>query len=83
MNPWELYTSVHGWQDVSDEIAAAVNRAKKAIDATQDVNPVDLAYKVWLRVVSPVLNRYPEYGASDTEPRSLTHEALERYAEGI
>lgn len=83
-NPWELYTQP-GWKRASNSIAAAVERGKKKIDALVKKNkyrlePDDLAYKVWREVVSPVLDRYVDFGALDSEPAYHTRHRLVSYA---
>lgn len=66
-NPWELYQSVDGWEDVAQTLDGAVAYALAELDRS----PHMLTHGAGLAFASveDVMSRFADFGAMDTEPR--------------
>lgn len=61
-NPLELYESVEGWQEASNDILAVIKIARREYQSK--MKDADEAYKE----VNAVLRKYEPWGSGDTEP---------------
>ena len=61
-NPLELYSSMEGWKEATQDILAIVKIARREHFEGKDAKE---AYKE----VNKVLNKYQPWGANDSEPR--------------
>ena len=78
---WQLYTCSMACGRAAASLTAAVVRAAKTIDemASKGYRPTEAgASKLYQDVIYPVMSRYADFGASDTEPRGVAQDALDR-----
>ncbi len=86
-NPWELYSSTPGWADASAEISKAVDNACVRIGRISTEAEagtwLETADQVWEEDISPILQKFAEFGATDSEPVYTTRVALETAAKAV
>jgi len=78
---WQLYTCSKPCGRAAAALHAAVVRVAKEIDrmASKGYRPSEAgAEKLYRDIVSPVMTKYSSFGASDTEPRGVAYDAIDR-----
>ncbi|HLC21243.1 MAG TPA: hypothetical protein VJM10_03940 [Candidatus Methylomirabilis sp.] len=81
---WELFTTMKGAGTVARELTqalrAAADEVRKEIEDSFLPNDEDFVAKVigdvWKRILKPVMSKYADFGATDTEPNSIARQAL-------
>ena len=69
-NPWELYSSMPGWEAVSDRLDSATNAALVEMDRNiAGGATIPVAAVVAFKAVSSIMAVNSEFGALDSEPR--------------
>jgi len=78
---WQLYTCSMACGRAAASLTAAVVRVAKEIDqmASKGYRPTEAgASHLMNKVIYPVMSKYSSFGASDTEPRGVAYDAIDR-----
>jgi len=85
-NPWQLYTSVPGWQGASGQLEDHMRDALVALDRmVASGTPVSLAINAQFTVMSRHMDGegLSQYGASDSEGRDELARRLQAHARAL
>jgi hypothetical protein len=74
---WQLYTSSMKCGIAAQALTAALKQVIKAMDTMCPLNAQNVA-RVMSKHLDPVMSKYAEYGACDTEPRYVARRAIVR-----
>lgn len=82
---WQLYSS-KGSANAARALTAALKRtekkARKALDRTHgDQNAANVMDKIFAETMYPVMDKFANNGAADTEPRTVAKMYLDKVAE--
>jgi hypothetical protein len=79
-NPWELYSSVRGWELTSKVLTLKLDVALIKLDKMVATGtPVGLATNAIFNEMLAVMDRIEKYGANDSEPRSYLAQCLQHH----
>ena len=80
VDEWELYDEP-GASKAAKRLTGAMKRACKRFDTRRrSMRAIDALSKAYSEVVVPVLDKYDDFGAYDTEPRNRAISILQKYA---
>lgn len=85
-NEWQLYTSSMACSGAAKALTSALVRALRKLDWAKSAGPMApvAVYDIYREIVWPVMVKYRDYGATDTEPRGVAQDALGRvYGQAI
>lgn len=74
---WQLYTCSMACGRAARSLTAALKRVIKAMDTMRPLNAQNVL-KEMDKHLDPVMHKYAEYGAYDTEPRYVARRAIVR-----
>jgi len=78
-NPWQLFESVEGWKTASAELEAALKTAvRNAHLARADGWSVAVATRRYFDEMEPMLRKYREFGANDSEGLHRLEDVIDR-----
>lgn len=78
---WQLYCSVPGAKTAARALTAALGRLLKEADQHKGEGYIPTRHTVGALIqkhLAPVMERYTKLGATDTEPRCVAYDAVEK-----
>lgn len=83
---WQLYTSSMKCGRAAVALTCALLRVAKTIDrmALRGYAPTrTTAHQMYYSVIYPVMDKWSDFGACDTEPRNVAYDAIERVVQTL
>lgn len=83
---WELFVDMPGVGRAAKRMTGALKRSIKRFDSLRrstHSDPVLALYAAYTQVMAETMNKFSDFGATDTEPRNVAQGHLARYAVAV
>lgn len=81
-NPWQLYSTVHGWQSAAEMLSMELDVVLLRLDnMVATGTPISLAANAMFNVMAEMMSKpeFSRFGADDSEPRSYLAHRLTKH----